>query len=86
MKATYTKQQGDIDVLICGDLPEPTVNSDEVLIRIGATALIHLDVFARAGPKSQASPGKLMKQLKIINVCTFPLRRGAKLSFPNSQE
>ena len=39
MKATHIKQQGDIDVLICGDLPEPTVNSDEVLIRIGAIAL-----------------------------------------------
>ena len=86
MKATYTKQQSDIDVLICGELPEPMVNSGEVLIRIGATALNHLDVFARAGPKNQASPGKLMKQLKIINVCTFPLRRGAGLNCPNDRE
>ena len=55
MKATYIKQQGDIDVLICGDLPEPTVNSDEVLIRIGASALNHLDVFARAVPTADRS-------------------------------
>ena len=87
MKATYIMQQGDIDVLICADLPEPTVNSDEVLIRIGATALNHHDVFASVGPRSQASPGQLMKQLKILNARTFPLRMGgAKLCFPNGQE
>ncbi len=49
MKATYINQQGDVDVLTYGDLPEPSLGSGNVLIRVRATALNHLGVFARAG-------------------------------------
>ena len=49
MKATYINTQGDIDVVTYGELPEPSIGPGEVLIRVRATALNHLDVFARAG-------------------------------------
>ena len=49
MKATYIDRQGDVDVLTYGDMPEPSVGSRDVLIRVRATALNHLDIFARAG-------------------------------------
>ncbi len=49
MKANYIEEQGDIEVLTYGDLPEPTPGPDDLLIRVRATALNHLDTFARAG-------------------------------------
>lgn len=49
MKATYIDEQGDIEVLTYGELPEPAVGPDDLLIRVNASALNHLDVFARAG-------------------------------------
>lgn len=49
MKATYIKEQGSPEVLTYGDLPEPSPSQGEAVIRVRATALNHLDTFARAG-------------------------------------
>ena len=49
MKATYIEQQGAPEVLTYGDLPDPSPSASEVVIRVRATALNHLDTFARAG-------------------------------------
>ncbi|MFQ5873963.1 MAG: zinc-binding dehydrogenase [Dehalococcoidia bacterium] len=49
MKATYINEQGDVNVLTYGELPEPKLGSGDVLVRVRTTALNHLDVFARAG-------------------------------------
>lgn len=49
MKATYIEQQGPPEVLTFGDLPDPTPRDGEAVIRVRATALNHLDTFARAG-------------------------------------
>lgn len=49
MKAVYIEEQGDIDKLIYGDLPEPKPGPGEVLVRLYAAALNHLDIFARSG-------------------------------------
>ena len=49
MKATYINQQGDVDVLTYGDIPGPSLGPGDALIRVRATALNHLDVFAREG-------------------------------------
>ncbi|MCL0044425.1 zinc-binding dehydrogenase [Dehalococcoidia bacterium] len=49
MKATFIQEQGDIDRLIYGDLPDPEPRDGEVLVRLHATALNHLDLFARSG-------------------------------------
>ena len=49
MKAIYIREQGDIDKLIYGDLPEPVPSSGEVLVRLRAAALNHLDIYARSG-------------------------------------
>ncbi len=49
MKATYIERQGGPEVLTYGDLPDPSPGPGEVVIRVRATALNHLDVFARAG-------------------------------------
>ena len=49
MKAAYIEQQGPPEVLQFGDLPDPSPNPGEAVIRVRATALNHLDTFARAG-------------------------------------
>ena len=49
MKATYIEEQGPPEVLTFGDLPDPSSGPGEVVIRVRATALNHLDTFARAG-------------------------------------
>ncbi len=51
MKATYLKEFGGPEVLTYGDLPEPSIGPDDVLIRVHATALNHLDLFRRAGQR-----------------------------------
>ena len=49
MKAVYIQEQGDIDKLIYGDLPDPEPGPGEVLVRVRAAALNHLDLYARSG-------------------------------------
>src|SRR5437763_3262179 len=49
MKAARIHQHGGPDVLVYEDAPEPRIRADQVLIRIRACALNHLDLFVRAG-------------------------------------
>lgn len=59
MKATYLTTQGPPDILQYGDLPDPKIGPGEALIRVGAVALNHLDVWLRSGvgrPRTFAEP------------------------------
>jgi NADPH:quinone reductase-like Zn-dependent oxidoreductase len=49
MKAGFFRQHGGPEVLEYGDLAEPVAGPDEVLVRVRATALNHLDLFVREG-------------------------------------
>ena len=49
MKAIYLKEQGGLDKFIYGDLPEPAIGPDEVLVRIRAAAVNRRDIFERQG-------------------------------------
>lgn len=49
MKAVYIQEHGDIDMLLYGNLPAPEPGPGEVLIRLYAAALNHLDIYARSG-------------------------------------
>jgi len=49
MKAVRFHQHGGPEVLIFEDAPDPTVRPDQVLIRVRACALNHLDLFIRGG-------------------------------------
>ncbi len=51
MKAVFFKEFGGPEVLQYGDLPEPIIGAHEVLVRVRATALNHLDVWRRAGQR-----------------------------------
>lgn len=49
MKAVYIKEQGGLEGLVYGDLPTPKPTKGEVLIRVKAAALNHLDLHLRNG-------------------------------------
>ncbi len=52
MHAVIFKEHGDIDHLIYTEVPEPKIGPNEVLIRVKACALNHLDIWTRQGMSS----------------------------------
>ena len=49
MKAVIISEHGGPEVLRYTEVPDPTIGSNEVLVRIRACALNHLDIWVRAG-------------------------------------
>ena len=49
MKAMVFEKHGGPDVLRYSDVPDPVVNANEVLVRVKACALNHLDLWVRRG-------------------------------------
>lgn len=49
MKAVFFRQHGDLDQLEYGELPTPQPGPGEVLVRLQAAALNHVDLFVREG-------------------------------------
>jgi len=49
MKAVYFEEHGDSNTLQYGDRPDPEINDSEVLVRVKACALNHLDIWTRQG-------------------------------------
>ena len=49
MKAVYIAEHGGIDKLIYGDRPDPSAGPGEVVVRVRASALNHLDLGVRTG-------------------------------------
>lgn len=49
MKALYFNEHGEAEVLRYGDVPDPVAGRGEVLVRVKACALNHLDIWVRKG-------------------------------------
>lgn len=49
MKALAFKEHGGVDKLYYGDVPDPKIAPDELLVRVRAAALNHLDIWVRQG-------------------------------------
>jgi NADPH:quinone reductase-like Zn-dependent oxidoreductase len=49
MKALYFEEHGDLDVIHYGEVPDPTPSPGEVLLRVRACAINHLDIWVRRG-------------------------------------
>ncbi|MFQ6077690.1 MAG: zinc-binding dehydrogenase [Thermodesulfobacteriota bacterium] len=49
MKALYFEEHGELDVIRHGEVPDPTPDPGEVLLRVRACAINHLDVWVRRG-------------------------------------
>ena len=61
MKAVYISEYGDVDKLIYGDRPDPSPGHGEVVLRVRASALNHLDLGLRSG--RGRAPGDLPRIL-----------------------
>jgi len=49
MKAARIHQHGSPEVLVYEDAPEPKIKANQILVRVRACSLNHLDLFVRAG-------------------------------------
>jgi zinc-binding alcohol dehydrogenase/oxidoreductase len=56
VKAVRIHEDGDLDVLVLEDAPDPVAGPGEVLIRLRASALNHLDLWIRKGLPSVPKP------------------------------
>jgi NADPH:quinone reductase-like Zn-dependent oxidoreductase len=56
MKAARIHRHGGPEELVYEDVPEPRIKADEILLRVRACALNHLDLFVRAGIPGIAIP------------------------------
>ena len=51
MKAVFIESHGAVDVLQYGDRPDPSPGPNDVVVRVGASALNRLDIFTREGQR-----------------------------------
>ena len=49
MKAVFINEHGGTDKLVYGDRPDPEVGPGEIMLKVGASALNHLDLNLRSG-------------------------------------
>lgn len=56
MKAVIFKEHGGLEQLVYDDVPKPVIGPDEVLIRVKACALNHLDIWIRQGNPAYPVP------------------------------
>jgi NADPH2:quinone reductase len=56
MKAAYIETTGSPDVIRYGDLPRPTPQEGEALVRVGAVAVNPIDLYIRAGTVAMPLP------------------------------
>lgn len=49
MRAAFFRKHGPPSVMEVGDLPQPSPDAGEVLVKVGATSLNHLDLWVRRG-------------------------------------
>jgi NADPH:quinone reductase-like Zn-dependent oxidoreductase len=49
LKALYFEEHGNLDVVRYGDVPDPVLGTDDVVVRVRACALNHLDIWVRRG-------------------------------------
>jgi NADPH:quinone reductase-like Zn-dependent oxidoreductase len=56
MKAVRFHEHGGLEVLKCEDAPEPEIQANEVLVKVKACALNHLDLWLRAGVRAWKLP------------------------------
>lgn len=60
MHAAYVERPGPVESIVYGELPVPAPGRGEVLVRVEATAVNHVDTFVRSGSFSTPVPRPLV--------------------------
>jgi NADPH:quinone reductase-like Zn-dependent oxidoreductase len=60
MRAAYIREFGGLEKIQTGDLPAPETGAGEVLVRVKAAALNHLDIWVRRGRLGASPEGPLV--------------------------
>lgn len=68
MKAVIIRENGGPEVLNIEKVPTPKPGLHEVLIKVEATALNHLDVFAREGLKGPGVPKMTLPHISGVDI------------------
>jgi NADPH:quinone reductase-like Zn-dependent oxidoreductase len=85
MKAIVFHQHGAPDVLKYTDAAEPTVGPNEVIVRVKACALNHLDLWVRGGLPNVAIPlphipgSDVAGEIAQVGACVTTVRAGQKV-------
>ena len=66
MKAAYLNNTGAPDVLQYGELPSPTPQAGEILIRVAAAALNPIDTYIRAGVVAMKLPMPFIDRKSVV--------------------
>ncbi|MBO0992718.1 zinc-binding dehydrogenase [Lederbergia sp. NSJ-179] len=53
MKAALITENGSLDKVVIGEHPKPEVGADDVIVKVKAVSLNHLDIFVRRGMPGQ---------------------------------
>jgi NADPH:quinone reductase-like Zn-dependent oxidoreductase len=68
MKAVVIREHGGPEVLNIEEIPTPKPGLHEVLIKVEATALNHLDIFARQGLKGPGVPKMTLPHISGVDI------------------
>jgi NADPH:quinone reductase-like Zn-dependent oxidoreductase len=80
MKAVVIREHGGPEVLNIEEIPVPRPGVQEVLIKVEATALNHLDVFAREGLKGPGVPKLTLPHISGVDIVGRVVEYGSDLT------
>ncbi|MGG3470559.1 zinc-binding dehydrogenase [Neobacillus pocheonensis] len=80
MRAVILRKHGGPEVLKIEEIPVPKPGPDEVLIKVAATALNHLDVFAREGLKGPGVPKMTLPHISGVDIAGHVVGYGPTLT------
>ena len=72
MKAAIIEKQGGVENIVYGDWPDPEARPDDVVVRVRACGLNHLDIFVRRGmpgfpvPMPWISGGDIAGEIAVV--------------------
>lgn len=68
MKAAYIKQPGPPENIIYGDFPKPGTKSNQVLVKVKAVTVNHIDTYIRSGQYKSFTPLPLVMGMDLTGV------------------
>lgn len=68
MKAAFIKQVGPAENIIYGDIPKPKIDANQVLVKVKAVDVNHVDTYIRSGQYSANAPFPFIIGLDMVGM------------------